>query len=91
MLPYLLQSYACWYGWRLNVIYHQTEFKILYNVLITDKYTHDIKYIWNFTPDVDDKKIEALVKKVIDSNESYYITGAAGCDKSTLINMAKKN
>ena len=57
----------------------------------TDKYIHDIKYNWNITPDVEDNNFEPLVKKIIDSNESYFITGAAGCGKSTLINMIKQN
>jgi ABC-type lipoprotein export system ATPase subunit len=57
----------------------------------TDKYIHDIKYNWNITPDVEDNNFEPLVKKIIDSNESYFITGAAGCGKSTLINMIKEN
>jgi hypothetical protein len=33
---------------------------------------------------------EPLVKKIIESNESYFITGAGGCGKSTLINMLKQ-
>jgi energy-coupling factor transporter ATP-binding protein EcfA2 len=57
----------------------------------TDKYIHDIKYNWNIAPDVEDNNFEPLVKKIIDSNESYFITGAAGCGKSTLINMIKQN
>jgi predicted AAA+ superfamily ATPase len=40
---------------------------------------------------VEDNNFEPLVKKIIDSNESYFITGAAGCGKSALINMLKKN
>jgi ABC-type phosphate transport system ATPase subunit len=60
------------------------------NNVRTDKYTHDIKYNWNITPDVDDNNFEALVNKIIDSKESYFITGAAGCGKSTLIKCLNK-
>jgi energy-coupling factor transporter ATP-binding protein EcfA2 len=57
----------------------------------TDKYIHGIKYNWNITPNVEDNNFEPLVTKIIDSNESYFITGAAGCGKSTLINMLKQS
>jgi ABC-type lipoprotein export system ATPase subunit len=61
-----------------------------YNVR-TDKYIHDIKYNWKITPDVDDNDFKPLVNKMIDSNESYFFMGAAGCGKSTLINILKQN
>jgi deoxyadenosine/deoxycytidine kinase len=60
------------------------------NNIRKDLYTHDIKYNWNITPDVDDNNFEPLVNKIIDSNESYFITGPGGAGKSTLINMLKQ-
>ena len=60
------------------------------NNIRTDLYTHDIKYNWNITPDVDDNNFEPLVNEIIESNESYFITGPGGAGKSTLINMLKK-
>ena len=60
------------------------------NNIRTDKYIHDIKYNWNVVPDVEDNNFEPLVKKILDSNESYFITGAGGSGKSTLINMLKQ-
>ena len=60
------------------------------NNIRTDKYIHDIKYNWKITPDVDDNNFDPLVNKIIDSNESYFITGPGGAGKSTLINMLKQ-
>ena len=60
------------------------------NNIRTDKYIHDIKYNWNVIPYVEDNNFEPLVNKIIDSNESYFITGPGGCGKSTLINMIKQ-
>ena len=57
------------------------------NNIRTDKYIHDIKYNWNITPDIDDNNFKPLVNKIIDFNESYFITGPGGAGKSTLINM----
>ena len=41
-------------------------------------------------PDVEDNNFEPLINKIIDSNESYFITCPGGCGKSTLINMLKQ-
>jgi putative ribosome biogenesis GTPase RsgA len=60
------------------------------NNIRKDLYTHDIKYNWNITPDVNDDNFEPLVNKIIDSNQSYFITGPGGAGKSTLINMLKQ-
>ena len=60
------------------------------NNMRTDNYIHDIKYNWNVIPDVEDNNFELWINKIIDSNESYFITGAGGCGKSTLINMLKQ-
>ena len=48
------------------------------NNIRTEKYIHDIKYNWNVIPDVEDNNFEPLVNKIIESNESYFITGPGG-------------
>ena len=57
------------------------------NNIRTDKY---IKYNWNIIPDGEDNNFEPLVNKIIESNESFFITGPGGCGKSTLIDMLKQ-
>jgi hypothetical protein len=60
------------------------------NNIRTEKFINDMKYKWNITSDVDDNDFMPLVNKILESNESYFITGAAGCGISTLINMIKQ-
>jgi ATP-dependent exoDNAse (exonuclease V) alpha subunit len=45
---------------------------------------------WNTTPDVEGNDFEPLVNKIIDSKESWLITGPPGAGKTTLINTMKE-
>jgi DNA polymerase III delta prime subunit len=46
---------------------------------------------WNTTPDVEGNDFEPLVNKIIDSAQSWLITGPPGAGKTTLINKIKQN
>jgi energy-coupling factor transporter ATP-binding protein EcfA2 len=45
---------------------------------------------WNTTPDVEGNDFEPLVNKIIDSKQSWLITGPPGAGKTTLINTMKE-
>ena len=60
------------------------------NNIRTEHYVHDIKYQWNITPDIKDNNFEPLVDKILNSSQSWFITGPAGAGKSYLINMIKQ-
>ena len=47
-------------------------------------------YNWRVTADVDDNNFEPLVDKIIDSNESCFITGPGGVGKSSLIKLTQE-
>jgi len=54
----------------------------------TEKYTL-LTEKWNTTPDVEGNDFELLMNKIIDSDQSWLITGPPGCGKTTLINKIK--
>ena len=59
------------------------------------KYMRHEEYIvekkeWNTTPDVEGNDFEPLVNKIIDSKQSWLITGPPGAGKTTLINTMKE-
>ena len=56
----------------------------------TDTFKEAKYYNWRLTPDVTDNDFEPLVNKVIDSNESWFITGPGGSGKTTLLKMLQK-
>ena len=45
---------------------------------------------WNTTPDVEGNDFEPLVNKIVDSKQSWLITGPPGAGKTTLINTMKQ-
>ena len=56
----------------------------------TDTFKEAKYYNWRLTPDVHDNDFEPLVNKVIDSNESWFITGPGGSGKTTLLKMLQE-
>ena len=51
----------------------------------------DLKYYnWRLTKDVDDNNFEPLVNKIMDSKQSWFITGPGGSGKTTLIKDLQK-
>jgi predicted AAA+ superfamily ATPase len=55
--------------------------------LRTDIYK-DIKYYnWRLTNDVEDNKFKSLVDKIINSNQSCFVTGPRGSGKTTLLKL----
>jgi DNA replication protein DnaC len=68
----------------------RVKYEKLAKYIRTDEYTLDEKK-WNTTPDVEGNDFEPLVNKIIDSNQSWLITGPPGAGKTTLINTIKEN
>ncbi len=42
-------------------------------------------YNWKLTTDVEDNDFKPLVNKIMNSNQSYFITGPGGSGKTTLL------
>ena len=51
----------------------------------TDIYKDMRYYNWKLTNDVEDNDFKPLVDKIMNSNQSYFITGPGGSGKTTLI------
>jgi ATP-dependent exoDNAse (exonuclease V) alpha subunit len=62
------------------------EIERLPNYKRIDKYKLKIKVL-NLIQDVEDNNFEPLVKKILESKQSFHIDGRAGCGKSTLIKL----
>ena len=62
------------------------EIERLPNYKRTDKYKLKDKVL-NLIQDVEDNDFQPLVKKILESKQSFHIDGRAGCGKSTLIKM----
>ncbi len=50
----------------------------------TDMYKDMRYYNWKLTPDVEDNDFKPLVDKIRNSNQSYFITGPGGSEKTAL-------
>jgi len=83
---------------RSNTVY---KYKIEYNkerlktyrmkeTFRTDIYNDMRYYNWNLTPDVEDNNFRPLIRKIIKSNKSYFITGPGGSGKTCLLKQLQR-
>jgi hypothetical protein len=56
----------------------------------TDIYNDMRYYNWKLTPDVEDKFFRPLIKNIMKSNESYFITGSGAGGKTTLLKQLQR-
>jgi len=76
--------------YKLEPVGKHVKYPKLVKYMRSEEYSMDEKE-WNTTPDVEGNDFEPLVNKIIDSAQSWLITGPPGAGKTTLINKIKQN
>ena len=73
--------------YKYKIEHNKERLKIskMQETMRTDVYKDFQYYNWKLTQDVDDNDFKPLVDKIINSNESYFITGPGGSGKTTLL------
>ena len=76
--------------YKLEPVGKHVKYPKLVKYMRVEEYTMTEKE-WNTTPDVEGNDFDPLVNKIIDSAQSWLITGPPGAGKTTLINKIKQN
>jgi hypothetical protein len=73
--------------YKYKIEYGKERLKVskMQETMRTDTFNDFRYYNWRLTNDVDDNNFEPLVNKVMDSKQSWFITGPGGSGKTTLI------
>ena len=73
--------------YKYKIEYNKDRLKIskMQETLRTDIYKDMRYYNWKLTNDVEDNDFKPLVDKIMNSNQSYFITGPGGSGKTTLL------
>ncbi len=78
------------YKYKIECDKDRLKVSKMQQTLRTDIYKDMRYYTWKLTSDVEDNNFKPLVRKIMKSNQSYFITGPGGSGKTTLLKLLQE-